>query len=245
MGTIFFMYVIFGNYGNSTIAAVQWAKQNKLSDVYVVSVNTNWEAENWRHRVQLSEQFASKCGFSVVRLNSKPPFQTLMQDRGNFPSTKFQWCAGFLKGLPFLDWLDEQDASAEAVIILGKRRLDSPINFTLEEYIEESEHYGDRKIWYPLYKHTNDEYRKLLLKAGLPILNTRSLECDPCVNSYGNDLARLRDSDIIKTRELEESVGCHMFSMPIEKMVQQARKHKQDSTHMFDMGCGAPFGCGE
>lgn len=239
------MNIIFGNYGNPTIAAIQWTYEQQLANVYVVTVKTGWEGEGWNKRVEQAELFVKNCKFNVIRLNSKPSFQGLMEDRGDFPSTKFQWCAGFLKGLPFLDWLDQHDAKAEATIILGKRRLASKLNFDLPEFIEESEHYGDRKVWYPLYKHTDAEYQTLLVNAGLEILQTRSLECDPCVNSFGKDLARLAEPDILKTKQLEEKLKKHIFSLPIEAMVKQARQTKEDSDRMFDMGCGAPFACGE
>ncbi len=239
------MNIIFGNYGNPTITVIQWAYEQQLADVTVVTVTTGWEGEGWIQRVEQAENFVIHHGYKAVRLISKPLFQELMEDRGYFPSTKFQWCAGFLKGLPFLDWLDEHDPHAEAVIILGKRRLASRLNFDLPEFIEESEHYADRKIWYPLYKHTDDQFQQLLLNSGLEILQTRSLECDPCVNSFGKDLARLVDKDIIKTKQLEEKLATHIFSLPIAEMVRQARQSKENNNKIFDMGCGSPFGCGE
>lgn len=239
------MHIIFGNYGKPTIAVIQWAFEAKLHDVTVVSVDTGWQAEGWLDQVKLAESYVKQCDFSAIRLISKPSFQNLMEDRGNFPSTKFQWCAGFLKGLPLLDWLDTHDTSGEATIILGKRRLDSRLNFNLPEFINESEHYGDRRVWYPLFQHSDEQYHALLKNSGLPLLTTRSLECDPCVNSFGNDLARLADNDIIKTQVLEKKLSQQLFTSPIAEMVKQARTSKQKSDVMFDMGCGSPFGCGE
>lgn len=239
------MNIIFGNYGNPTVAAIQWAFEQGLPIDAVISIDTGWAGRGWLTRVEQAEKFVKKCGFTAVRLVAKPLFEELMIDRGNFPSTKFQWCAGFLKGLTLLDWLDKHDAAAEATIILGKRRLDSKLNFDLPEYIESSEHYGDRKIWYPLFNHSDPDYQKLLQHSGLPILTGRSLECDPCVNSFGKDLARLADSDMQKTKQLEAKVGSHIFSLPIEEMRKQARESKQDSDRLFDMGCGSPFACGD
>lgn len=253
MGMVIPMNLIFGNYGNQTIAAVQWALEAQLTDVYVISVDTGWAASEWQVQVNAAEAFAKQCGFQVVRLHSKPKFDALMQDRREFPSTKFQWCAGFLKGLALLDWLDEYDKKGLATIILGKRRADSRANFDLAEYIEESEHYGDRKVWYPLYKTDDVEFERLITASGLELLSHRSLECDPCVNSYGADLARVSEDTMSRTHKLEQSVGKTMFEIPIETMVKQARanlkaepaKSRKYSAEMFDMGCGSPFACGE
>ena len=127
------MNIIFGNYGNQTLAAIQWVFEAKLSDVSVVSVSTGWAAAEWLPHVAAAEAFADRCGFKVVRLASKPDFSELIADRQGFPSTQFQWCAGFLKGLVLLDWLDEQDRRGQATLIFGKRRRDSRANFDLPE----------------------------------------------------------------------------------------------------------------
>src|ERR1700722_2467845 len=145
------MNILFGNYGNQTIAVMQWAYENNLKDVYIISVDTGFAAESWIDRVKAAENFGKKCGFTVVRLQSNPNFQNLIQERQDFPSTKFQWCAGFLKGLTLLNWLDQHDPSCQSIIILGKRKADSRANFDLPEIILESEHYNNRKLWHPLY----------------------------------------------------------------------------------------------
>ncbi len=239
------MYIIFGNFGNQTLAVLQYAKDISLENTYVVSVDTRWHAQSWLQRVHECEAYAKNLGFKVIRLQARPDFENLMVDRENFPSTKFQWCAGFLKGLTLLNWLDEVDPTASATIILGKRQLDSKLNFDLEEYIDASEHYGDRKVWHPLFQHSDEQFKQLLLKTNTPILSGRSLECDPCVNSFGKDLARLDEVDIIKTKVLEAQVGKPFFNEPIEIAVEKARDNQKESTMMFDMGCGSPYACGE
>lgn len=235
--------VITGNFGNQTIAAMQWARDQSLKSVHVVSVETGWAAPLWQNRVEEGEQFARLCGFTPVRLSSKLSFQDLMRDRGAFPTTKFQWCAAFLKGLPLLDWLDEVDPGCEATIILGKRRADSRANLALPEVIAESEYYGDRKVWHPLYDCDDPKFFDLIQKAGFNILEHRSLECDPCVNSVGHDLSRISKQTLCKTADLERELGKTMFEKPIAEMVAQLDNKK--NIDMFTMGCGSPYACGE
>lgn len=243
------MYIIFGNYGNQTIAVCQWIYEQKLENVHVVNVDTGWAAEEWQVRVNQGQAFAKKLGFNIITLKSKPDFQGLMQDRQEFPNQKFQWCAGFLKGLPFIDWLDEVDPQCEATIILGKRRADSRANYNLPEYIEESEHYNDRRVWHPLFQHTNNEFNALVRKTGFTLLSHRSLECDPCVNSTAADFARISNATLVKTQRLEQQINKTMFEFPIEEMVKAVKNKdkiiESQAKDMFNMGCGSPYACGE
>jgi hypothetical protein len=217
-----------------------------------VSVETGWAAAKWQARVEAGEALARHYHFEVVRLCSTPDFVALMQDRQEFPSTKFQWCAGFLKGLPLLNWLDKIDPQCESQIILGKRRHDSRANFNLPEYIEKSEYYGDRKIWYPLYDCSNETFMHLIEKTGLAPLSHRSLECDPCVNSRETELIRMSADTISRTSKLEKEIKKTLFNLPIEKMLLEVRRQSDEHTlsnkhsiEIFDMGCGSPYGCGE
>jgi 3'-phosphoadenosine 5'-phosphosulfate sulfotransferase (PAPS reductase)/FAD synthetase len=243
------MHIIFGNYGNQTVALMQWAYEQGLEDVYVINVATGWEQQHWHERVAKAQLCCQNLGFKPLQLSAKPGFKELIRDRGRFPSTKFQWCAGFLKGLPLLDWLDEEDPELEATVMLGKRRADSRANFNLPEVMESSEHYGDRRVWYPLYNTANDEFNRLIEASGLAYLPHRSLECDPCVNSFGNDLARLEAGDVTKVERLEQEVGATMFTEAITEAVARARQGKNTENaqqiEMFDMGCGSPYSCGE
>jgi len=245
------MYVISGNFGNQTIAVMQWTFEQGLQNVTVVSIDTGWADEHWQQRVDQAELFAKRCGFETARLKSKLTFAELMRDRKHFPSTKFQWCAGFLKGLTLLDWLEEVDPSCEAVIIMGKRRGGSRADLNLAEYIEESPHHGDRKVWHPLFDLTDQSFVQLIQNAGFELLNHRSMECDPCVNNISSDFANISDKALKKTKRLEKELGKTMFVMPIAEMVKQAKqardKIKMDikGGEQFDMGCGSPYGCGE
>ena len=242
------MNIIFGNFGNQTIALIQYAHEQAFNDVYVISVDTGWAAETWQSRVEQGEALARQYGFKVVRLSSKASFADLVRDRQQFPSKKFQWCAGFLKGLPLLDWLDQHDSACEATIILGKRRADSRANAKLTEFIDESEHYGERRVWHPLYKYDDSEFAALIERAGFEVLEHRSLECDPCIHNTSSDFRRMSDSDIKRLRNLEVEVHKLMFREPIDGMVGNAHYYASEDENkeeQFYMGCGSPFACGE
>lgn len=250
------MYVISGNYGDNTIALIQWVYEKKLREVIVTHADTDWAAPIWNNRVHQGQTLAKRYGFEVVSIKTKASFQDLVRNRRAFPNQKFQWCAGFLKGLPFMEWADQKDSACKATVLLGSRRADSRARIHLKEFIEESEHHGDRRVWYPLYKHSDEERNALIKRAGFDVLGHRSLECDPCIHSRVADFCRLDAKAIERLRTLEKEVGRSMFdpgncdaAEGIEAVVQWAKKRKNTKDYkpleFFDMGCGAPFGCGE
>ena len=249
------MYVIFGNYGDETIALMQWAHERQLAAVTVVHIDTGWAAAGWQARVEQAQAYAKQCTFKVATLPAKKNFAQLMKAQKNFPTTKFQWCAGFLKGLAFLEWLDQVDPAAEATILMGLRRAISGSHINLPEFVEESSQFGERKMWYPLFACSNEQRDRLIQSAGFEILNHRSLECDPCVNNTPIDFIRLQNADIEKTAMLEQQLDKFMFapqsygdSQGIKQVVAWIKKNdtvaKSNGSEQFDMGCGAPFGCG-
>lgn len=245
------MNVVFGNLGNETVALMEWAYQQQLSDVNVVFVMTGWMAQHWQQRIDAARALAQRYQFQFHTINSKPDFTTLMQERHAFPDTKFQWCAGFLKGLPLLEWLDRHDSQAEAVILLGLHR-NSRSQKQLPEYTLESEHFGERTLRHPLYQHTVAQLQALVQAADMAWLPHRALECDPCVNSTCADFQRLSAADIAKTQALEQQLGRTMFTSgeagdnSIEHIVQWAQRQPPAAAtaDQFDMGCGSQYGCG-
>lgn len=248
-------HVIIGNYGNNTIALLQWLIEAKLSACGIVSIDTGWAAHNWHERVAQGEAYAGAHGVQVVRLQSPLSFQELAQDRGAFPSVKYQWCAGLLKGAVLNAWLDECDPQAEVIILLAKCRASARGWANLPEYIAESAHYGDRKIWHPLYNHTLVERDQLIRRAGFVPLNHHSLECDPCVHANLSDFQRIAAEDIEKTTHLEHEVVATMFpdyavkTQDFRQLVHWARQQKSEPStnndEAFALGCGSPWGCGD
>lgn len=246
-------YIISGNFGDGTIALIQWAHENQLTDVTLVNVVTGWEDITWNSRVEKGKQLAKNYGFSTETLYSNPDFITLMKERGEFPGQKFQWCAGILKGLPLLEWMDKVDPGCEATVILPKRREGARVNLFLKEIVDESEHHGDRKLWHPLWNQSTQDFIALIERAGFEYLNHRSLECSPCVNSTFGDLHHMASETILKTKTLEEAIGKPFFSPDnydgekgIEAVVKWVRKHPKDhEKEEYQLGCGTPFGCGD
>lgn len=248
------MNIIFGNYGNETIALVQHCLDKSIPIAQVVSVDTEWAGKGFIERVLACEKWLREQDINVVRLKSKAGFSTLMRQQANFPSTKFQWCAGFLKGLPFLDWLDDVDPKNISTILLPKFRQKSSSLVDLPEHIEESEHYGERQVWHPMLELSASQIQELVQKTPIIWLAHRSLECDPCVNNTLVDFRRLVQVDINKTVVVENSLEKTMFapesysdSHGAEAVVRWAKK--QDNTEAaaeenFSLGCGSPFSCG-
>lgn len=249
------MNIIFGNFGNDTMALLQWCITQKLTDLTMVSIDTGWAAPQWTERVTQAEQWCITHDIAWVRLTPKAQFVELMQAQKQFPSRKFQWCANFLKALPFLDWLDQTDIDpdAEATILLGRRREHGRSSRTLPERMEENEHFGDRRVWHPLYAHTQNQRDQLIVEAGFEVLPHRSLECDPCVNSDLNDVLRLDQSVVERTTRLEQTLGKRLLDTALyqeESTLAAALTHYTQKAYqvperdIFEMGCGMPFGCG-
>lgn len=242
--------VIRSNYGDESIALIQWAHEHQLTkkaNITVCSINTGWAAGAWDIQVKKGQALAREYGFEVVTLEAPMYFQDLILEKRSFPTKKFQWCAGFLKGVPFLHWLDEIDPSAEYLVALPKRQ--ALYRTPIDEYIDSCEHHGERKVWHPMVSLSNESRDQLIEAAGFKVLNHRSLECDPCVNASPREIQHLSPADIQKTKNLEKELKSHFFAqynLPIDKIQintanELETKHSMDS---FSMGCGDPFGCG-
>jgi len=205
------MHVISSSYGNDSVAMIQWAREQGLTDVTVVFVDTGWSAPGWLDRVARMEAWVQSVGFSVVHLKAATGFEDLMLQKKGFPNQRYQWCSAMLKGIPFLNWIDEADPDCSAIVMIGKRREESTERADTPEFVEQSEYHGDRRVWHPLYVHTESERDELLARAGFEPLPHRSKECSPCINSNKSDLRRLTEEDIQRVESLEARVGNTMF----------------------------------
>ena len=250
-------YTLISNYGNDSIALIQWAFHQKLENVTLLSVDTGWAAPGWHDRVARAQTWAQGLGFKTQHLKAKRGFAELMRMRGNFPTPTLQWCAGFLKGLPILDWLDspEGDPYFTSTILLAHRRDSSPQRRDLPERVPSSEHYHDRALWHPLCHHTREDRDQLIALTPFPLLPHRSLECDPCINSTHNDWLRLAPESIAQTVKIEHALGQRLFeySKPhtqLDQAIQALQSQGQrwepeENSDIVEMGCGSWFGCGE
>lgn len=247
-------HVISSSYGNDSMALIQLAHELSLDDVTVVYCNTGWAAPGWEDRVELGEALARGYGFNTVQVTSMG-MSDLVRHKKGWPSAQSQFCTGFLKGLPFLCWIDDVDLDCKSVVLIGKRRAESPARANTPEFIHASEYHGGRKVWHPLYLHSDEDRNSLLIRAGIEILDRRSDECSPCANANRKDLRALGPSDIAKVRALEAETGQPMFraeqhggARGIDQVIHWAKyspgQYKPGQDDLFDAGCGSPFGCG-
>lgn len=241
-------YFIIANFGNDSIALIQWARQQCLSPLFVISVDTGWAAPDWQNRIDLIQAYLKKNDIQSIRLKPDYPFQALVRERKNFPSIKFHWCASFLKGLPILDALDNLDPDLAGVILLAKRREQAAALKDLPEIIEESDAYGSRKVWHPLYNYTLSQRNELILQAGFDLIPSRSLECDPCIYNQCRDFKRLSPIRQKELADLEKEIGLSMFSQAIDKIIASDFSDVdlgQGDKSVYYQGCGSEFACGD
>jgi hypothetical protein len=227
--------IIRTNYGDDSIALTQWVFEAGLSAT-VVYIDTGFAASLWNTRIALGEAHAKTCEFSPLRIVSKISFVDAVSGRGSFPSAKFQWCAGLLKGLPFLDWLETVDLEGEAIVLIAKRRSAAKAHAHLPEWIERCEYHGERTVWHPLLDIDDSARDGLLDRAGFIPLRHRSLECEPCVNSSEEDLERLAVTDKKRLLALEKAVSVTWVHSPTPVT--------EKYLDLFYRGCGNHFGCG-
>ncbi len=245
------MNIISSSYGNDSIALIQWSYENKLDDVIVVYIDTKWAAPKWDERVEKGENFARNCGFDTLRLSSMG-MEELVRMKKAWPGNGVQFCTMFLKGLPFLKWVDEIDPKCQSTVLIGKRRSESRSRADTSA-MEISEYHGNRLIWHPLFKHDEVDRNELLDHAGFAVLPHRSQECSPCVNANRGDLMLLTQEQIEKVSKLEVEIAKSMFRPKrfgalgiygVMTWAKYGRKRNDNSLDPFeDEGCGSPFGC--
>ena len=240
------LYVIIANFGNESVALIQWAIEQKLDNLLVVSVDTNWQSEAWQARVSQAHDWLSKNSIAFKRIKAVHSMQDCVRERGTFPNKKLQWCAGFLKGLALNDYLDEVDPSCEATLLFAKRRDSSRANQWLEEYVV-SEHFNGRSVWHPILAMSDSESELYIHRAGLEQLSHQSLECMPCIHASPQMLQAMTKNDIARVADLEQEIGHTMFDKPIADIVKNSDKGSESTSYLeqLDMGCGSEFGCGE
>lgn len=261
-------FVLSSSYGNDSMAMLQWAHEVALDlfgTVTVTYCDTGWAKPQWAGRVELCEEFARSLGFNVERIVSMGMHELVRMKKG-WPGNGQQFCTIHLKGVPFLNWIDDTGNDPDCdVVMVGKRRAESEARKDTPEFIIESEYHGGRILWHPLFLHSDEDRDALLDRAGaiappegwdgnhdrLYILPHRSEECNPCVNANRGDIKRLSADEMAKVNELEVEIGKPMFrpkrfnGLGIYGVVMWARHGKHHAEDIpEDSGCGAPFGCG-
>lgn len=244
------MNVISSSYGNDSVAMMQWAYESQLPNVVVAYCNTGWSSPTWHNRVVEGERLARKLGFKTEHIKSMG-MEQLVRDRKGFPGNGMQFCTTHLKMVPFLLWLDEVDPERKALVLIGKRRAESEARKHTPEFVESSEMHGGRKVWHPLYLHSDEQRDELLGHAGFEVLPHRSLECNPCVNANRNDFLRLTAGEIERVNDLEAEIGKPMFrpkrfnTLGIHGVIKWAKDGRDRNTlEDEEQACASLFGCG-
>lgn len=236
------MYFVVANFGDDSIALIEWLHQQKLQGVMVLSVNTGWESENWHQRVEIADKWIKSLGFQHLRLPAENDFSTLVETRGQFPSQQFHWCAGFIKGIALLNTMEEYDDCFEAMVVLPHRRSMSLRHAMLTEWQEDAERYDNRKVWYPLYAHSLEMRDRLIASTPFATaLNHRSLECQPCIHHTAQDQHKIALADIQKVLEIEHKIGQTMFAQSFELHSFPNTTNYYDE---FAKACSWDYGCG-
>lgn len=244
------MNVISSSAGNDSLAMIQWSIENKIPNVHVVFCDTGWAAPGWMVRVEKVHAYAKANGMQAHIVKSLGMPELVRMKKG-FPGNAQQFCTAHLKGVPFLEWIDEADKECKAVVMVGKRRVESEARKNTPEYIYDSDYHGGRTLWHPLYLHTDEERNALIQRSGFEILPHRSLECNPCVNANRQDFLRLTPGEIERVNELEVEIGKPMFrpkrfsALGIYGVIAWAKDGRDRGDFAEeDAQCASLFGCG-
>ena len=209
------MYVIPSNFGNDSIALIQWAleaPQIKNESLHILNVKTGFESQQvhwiqhcinvktWLNTQKTQDQQAK------LTLHTLYPAQTMQEailSRRQFPDKKATWCSTFLKGLTYLNWLENYDSNYDATILLPHRRDMSIIYRTQKKPPDSTSYFDDRHVEYPLFNFCAENIKTLLLKTNLPPFTyPRSLECHPCIHDAGI----LNHSEQDRLHKLEQTI---------------------------------------
>ena len=63
-------YLIRASYGNNSVALIQWAREEGLSDVVVLYSDTGWSRVSWAARVEQMETWVRSLGYVPARTES-------------------------------------------------------------------------------------------------------------------------------------------------------------------------------
>ena len=243
------MLAISVSYGNDSIAMIQWAKETGQQNVVAAYCDTGWASPGWPQRVERGEALAKSYGFQTVRCKSMG-MPALVRMKKGWPGNGQQFCTLHLKGIPFLEWIDEADPERQAVVAVGKRRAESKERANTPEFIHNSEYHAGRTIWHPLYLHTNEQRDGLLSRAGFDPLPHRSRECNPCVNGNRKTFLGRTPGEIERVSDLEAEIGKPMFRpkrfnvLGIHGVIVWAKDGKRRADiGTEEEGCSSLFGC--
>lgn len=242
-------YILIGNCGNHSLAALQYLLLQSVSEIHLVYVDTGWASSHWDLRVAQTKAFADTHQVSFHTLKAVADFKQMVNDRKQFPSQKFQWCAGFLKGLTILNFLEDIDPFCQATIVSGKRQLDARRYENLTEYQEEDNCFNGRTIWHPLWNTNHETFKRLVHLGGFDFLAHPARECHPCIHASVKELGQLGQAEKTRLEQLEQELQRSMFVKPVHEYVCNAQSKNipehGNNLKEFDSGCGSAWNCGE
>lgn len=202
-------FVIFVSYGNDSVALIQWAHEQGLEGVAVVFTDTGWAADGWMDRVELSEDWVRRLGFTPYRTSSIG-FRQLAREKKGFPTQRYQWCSFILKIEPGQRWLEQYDPDARAVCLIGVRQEESADRADFPEWLPRSENHGGRVCIAPFATWTTVQRDELIRRAGFEVLPHRSRECK-CINSNKRDMRAFTERDWRDIQEIENEIGKPLY----------------------------------
>lgn len=237
--------VVRCQFSDYAIALLQYIANHdnlQFKKIHVVCIDTGWAAKQWQPRVVQGMALANKLGFNVIQIKAPVRFDELIIERGSFPNRKFQWCASFLKGLPLINWLDQNDPSLQFSVAIPKTNL--RVGYQLKD-LPECEYHGDRQVIFPIKYLNERQINDLVIQAGFKPGMLKSLECSPCVLNSNQEVAQLDAQDMSKLKMLQSKVKQPMFAaMGFDLNYSSLKLNKTSDTYMSAQGCALPFGCG-
>ncbi len=247
------MYILRSNYSSNIIALIQWVHEQQLQQLEkltVVYIDTGWAAAEWLDQVAGYEAWVRTLGFEAIRIKATKPFADLMLMKQSFPTRRRQWCSLHLKGIPFLNWVEQYDPQGTATVLLPRINVDDNSETPTTKFIDCCEFHGNRKVWQPLCNFSDEARSKLLQRSEITPLPHTSLECAPCINSSVSMLQRLTAAEIERVAELEEDLETPLFNPDdcngaagIVEVVKWAQTASSNALQ-YRFGCSAAFGCG-
>ncbi|GAB4222453.1 MAG: hypothetical protein Kow0076_3720 [Francisella sp.] len=234
--------IIIANYSIHSLALICWARKNLSQNFCVLSVDTGFASSNWNSYLAEVFSWLKSQDITYFHLKSENTFQELVLARKQFPSPKFSWCAGFLKGIALLNKIDELDPDGEAAILLSHRKDMSSVAQLLSN-LNEEERYDYRSLEYPLLDYSYDD--ALALVKDLPFKPAEySLECFPCIYLNKQQFEMLTKKDIKKVTDLENQINKFMFKdMSFDKLTSEFFK-QSDILEEFSKSCSWEYSCG-
>lgn len=198
---------------DSTATLIYLIKELKIVPVVTFQDTGNESKITYDYVDYISGLLNQWTGNEIIRLKGEYDFLSLAVKKMRFPSNKARFCTEWLKIVPFLRWIEQQEFSENCISVTGIRKEESAARSKRKEF-EPNSTYG-RPLWNPLIDWRVDEVFKIHEKYGVEInplykKGFKRVGCFPCVNSGRLELsliARHFPERIKEIREWEKTVA--------------------------------------